>query len=71
MTDRNYQTHRGTSAIHRVICDWAWPGLDCEMCYGFDRSEGRCWCGDNGYGNPRHTPSRWNLFWRWIWERRS
>lgn len=63
-------TWRGTSWLHRLVYDTAWPSYECQQCVGQEYWQG-CQCAYYAASGPCKPATRWHLFWRWVWERRG
>ncbi len=60
-----HQTWRDYSWLHRLI-------HVCENCLGLEPEYGgSCYCEYNGAVAPGVGPTKWHLFWRWVWELRA
>lgn len=69
-TFRRYVHHRGSSWLHKLIHDTAFPRYECEQCVGQEPWQG-CYCDYHGASAPGEGPTRWHIFWRWVWAHRE
>ena len=66
-----HQTHSGSSWLHNVIYNLAWPTFICEACVGQSSWYEPCYCFYNDAVAPGKGPTKWHLMWRWIWDKRA